>query len=134
LRIQDTQFKHEPFNVATPLAEFLISTGKFSDATPVIAREPSVMTFGLLHSPDPFTPPSISHSCPGCTLVGYTASKKGTAHKTPILHCSQSSLPDEATAEAYIQAFKKWDKAAQNANENPAPQSKRVFFVPAVGA
>jgi hypothetical protein len=133
MKIQDAALKHPPFDVAVPLAEYFISTGAFSKyVDPATVRPPSVMSFGLLESPDAFTPPSISHSCPGCTLVGYTSSARGTAHKTPVLHCSQSSLPDEATAEAYVQAFKRWSKAAQH--EEQKPQSKKVFFVPAVGA
>jgi hypothetical protein len=133
MRIQDAVLKHPPFDVATPLAEYLISTGQFSKwVDPASIKQPSVMSFGVLESPDAFTPPSISHSCPGCTLVGYTSSAKGTAHKSPVLHCGQSSLPDEATAEAYVQAFKRWSRAAHQ--EEQKPQSKKVFFVPAVGA
>src|SRR6267143_5739527 len=111
MKIQDAVLKYPPFDVARPLAEFLIQTGKFSEyVDPASVRPPSVMSFGILESPDPFTPPSISHSCPGCTLVGYTSSQKGTAHKTPILHCSQSSLPDEQTADAYVKQFKAWSR------------------------
>lgn len=133
MKIQDAGLKHPHFDVAVPLAEYLISTGAFSKyVDPSTIKPPSVMSFGVLESPDAFTPPSISHSCPGCTLVGYTSSAKGTAHKSPVQHCGQSSLPDEATAEAYVQAFKRWSKS-QDPNEKPTP-SKRVFFVPAVGA
>jgi hypothetical protein len=135
MKIQDALLKHSPFDVATPLAEYLISTGPFSKyVDPSTIKQPSVMTFGLLESPDPFTPPSVSYSCTGCTLVGYTSSQKGTAHLVPQYHCGQQSLPDAEVADAYVKAFKRWSKAAQNANENPAPQPKRAFFVPSVGA
>jgi hypothetical protein len=133
MKIQDAGLKHPPFDLAVPLAEYFISTGHFFKyVDPSTIKPPSVMTFGLLESPSAAVPPSISHSCHGCTLVGYTSSHKGTAHKTPVLHCGQSSLPDEATAEAYVQAFKRWSRAAQQQKEEP--QTKRVFFVPAVGA
>jgi hypothetical protein len=127
MKIQDVGLKHPPFDVATPQAEYMISTGQFVKYSDPFApvRQPSVITFGLLESPDPFTPPAITHSCSGCTLTGYTSSAKGTAHKAVIQHCGQNSLPGPEVAEAYVKAF----KAFSRSKDEPQPaQPKKIFF------
>lgn len=127
MRIQDSKLKHPPFDMPTALGEYLISTGQFSEYTnpAFTASSASVMVFGILQD-DLLTPPAITHFCSGCSLKGYTTSEKGTAHKTPIYHCGQQSLPDEATADAYVKAFKAYSRAER---PEPKPEAKRVFFV-----
>jgi hypothetical protein len=132
MKIRDTQFKYPPFDVATPLAEFLISTGKFS-ANPVEAAPPIVVTFGLLQD-DIATPPAITHRCSGCGLTGYTSSEKGTAHLTPILHCRMSSLPGPDIADAYVKAFKAYSRRPKDEPKSETEKPKRVFFTTALGA
>jgi hypothetical protein len=126
MKIQDVGQKQPPFDVAVPLGEHLISTGQFRKyVDPFATAKPThVLTFALLPSPDPFTEPAVAYSC-SCGINGYTNSKKGTAHKAPIFHCGGPVLCDDATADAYVKAF----KAFSRAKDEPQPaQPKKVFF------